>query len=373
MSVRSHPIRFDTNRLFRDISGNLLEMASAIPEVASFEDEEVIFREGDLPDAMYLVASGAVRISTRGRGGQQETLSYVEPDNFFGEMALLDPEPRSAQATAAQRAVLGRIDQSRMDRLLTLAPREITANLTREIVRRLRSANVHLIQEMMDAERLSVIGSMTSGIVHDLKNPMGVITGVADLLAESSDPALVKYAGMLRRASDRVLTMVQELLDFSRGTAQLHLRSVTVGHLLAELDDQVLHRLPQSGIHVEREVRYTGTLSLDTDRFIRVLLNLIKNAMEAMPSGGRLSLAVHADGDQAVFTVADTGHGIPEHILPKIFDPFVTHGKAQGTGLGMAIAKSIVEAHGGTIAVSSNPGHGTRFTIRLPRDADQKS
>lgn len=367
MNFLSHPIRFDTNRLFRGLPSEVLEMANGIPEMVSFEPEEVIFREGDTPDCMYLVASGTVRISTRGRGGEQETLTYVEPDSFFGEMALLDPEPRSARATAAGRVVVGRIDSARMEQLLALAPQSISANVTREIVRRLRSTNTHFMKELLDAERLSVVGSMTSGIVHDLKNPMGVITGVADLLSEHEDVKLSKYAGMLRRASDRVLKMVQELLDFSRGAAELHRQAVTVGHLLAELDDQLLHRLPEVGIRVEREVRYTGTLSLDVDRFTRVLLNLFKNAVEAMPSGGTLTLGVDEEANQVVFTVADTGCGIPEYILPRIFEPFVTHGKAQGTGLGMAIARSIVEAHGGVISVASTPGQGTCFTLHVPQ------
>lgn len=365
---------FRSNQLFRGVPERVLARVTRIPDVAVYEAEEIIFDESDPADFLYLIGSGTVRISKRGRGAQQETLAYLGEGNFFGEMAVYDPAPRSARATAAERTQLGRIDERAFEKLLTAAPKEIGRNVTQAVIHRLRGANAHLIQEVLEAERLSLVGSMTSSIIHDLKNPMGVITNAAELLAErEGDPLLLKLSGMIRRSADRVLVMVQELLDYSRGTAQLSLNCVAVEHLLEELDDQVLHGLSRKGIQVERQIAYSGNLQLDRDRFVRVLMNLIKNAVEAMPSGGALSLCVSGERDYAVFTVADTGHGIPEHILPTIFEPFVTHGKAQGTGLGMAIAKSIVEAHGGSITVASTSGEGTCFTIRVPRGADTAS
>jgi signal transduction histidine kinase len=97
-----------------------------------------------------------------------------------------------------------------------------------------------------------------------------------------------------------------------------------------------------------------------------LLFNLVKNSREAMPTGGKLLLRVRAVGDLAEFLIADTGSGIPEDVLSRIFDPFFTHGKSEGTGLGMAIAKSVVEAHGGTIQVKSEVGKGTMCSARLP-------
>ena len=109
---------------------------------------------------------------------------------------------------------------------------------------------------------------------------------------------------------------------------------------------------------------------MDCGRFARVLLNLAKNAVEAMPKGGILWLTLGEHGGKVVFRVADTGCGIPEDLLPSIFEPFVTRGKSTGTGLGLAIVKSVVESHHGTIAVQSTPGKGTAFEITLPCATD---
>ena len=105
---------------------------------------------------------------------------------------------------------------------------------------------------------------------------------------------------------------------------------------------------------------------------VRVLLNLIKNSIEAMPKGGVLRLGLRQEDERAIFLVADTGHGIPAELLPRIFEPFVTNGKSQGTGLGLAIARSVIEAHGGTIRAAAQAGHGACFCIHLPGDPETR-
>ena len=103
-------------------------------------------------------------------------------------------------------------------------------------------------------------------------------------------------------------------------------------------------------------------VAVDPGRFERVLLNIIKNAKEAMGKrGGRLRLAVYPRGEWLVFEIEDTGKGMPPEVAAKIFEPFFTHAKPTGTGLGMAMAKTVVDAHHGTIRVESQPGHGTKF------------
>ena len=108
----------------------------------------------------------------------------------------------------------------------------------------------------------------------------------------------------------------------------------------------------------------------DHARFIRVLSNLIKNSREGMPGGGILTLTTDLVQDQVAIRISDTGVGIPSELLPKLFEPFVTHGKTNSTGLGLAIAKSVVEAHGGKISLSSVQGSGTTVDVRLPKPAE---
>jgi signal transduction histidine kinase len=146
-----------------------------------------------------------------------------------------------------------------------------------------------------------------------------------------------------------------------------------VDELFEELEEQALHLLPAAGIRVERDIGFTGSIIIDRNRFIRMLLNIIRNAAEAMAAGGVLRVGVTRSEGEIRFTVEDTGGGIPEEILPTIFEPFVTHGKSSGTGLGMAIARAVADAHGGRITISTTPGVGTRVDISLPYPAPSAS
>lgn len=358
---------FSGNKLFSGIKPEIVAELQLIPHRVDFEPDVVVFREGDPADCFFLIADGGVTISKRGRGGRQEVLSQFGSDEFFGEMAIYDPAPRSAQAATTGPTSLGRVDQAGLERMLALAPLEISANLTRESIRRLRNADSLLIAELLAAERLSLVGSMAAGIIHDFKNPITVILGAVQMIERRSDDATAtKYAGMIRRSVDGMLSMAQELLDYSRGAASLQLQTVSVGDLLAELDEQALNLLAASGIKVERRIAYSGAITVDRSRFIRLLLNVVRNAAEAMAGGGTLQLEVDHSGDRVRIHIEDTGEGIPADMLPTIFQPFVTRGKSSGTGLGLAIAKSVVDAHGGNISISSTPGVGTRVLIELP-------
>jgi signal transduction histidine kinase len=136
--------------------------------------------------------------------------------------------------------------------------------------------------------------------------------------------------------------------------------------LLDELSQETLRLLPGQNIQFVKRVRYEGDVEVDLPRFLRMMGNLIKNASEAMRGGGILTMTTDLVQGQVLIRISDTGCGIPPDVMPKLFEPFVTHGKSHGTGLGMAIAKAVVEAHGGRISVGSVVGNGTTVEIRLP-------
>lgn len=366
-AAESHRQVLAGNRLFRGVPAEVLEELVDIPSLVQVEGDRILFEEGAAVDYLYLIVSGSVRVSKAGRGGRQETLSYFEPGDFFGEMAFLDLEPRSAQACTVQPCTLGRVDHAGFERLLRMAPGPISQNLTNGIVGRLRRANTHLIAELTRAERLSLIGAMAAAITHDFKNPMSAILMAADLIGETStDPEHFASADVIKRAVGQMVAMTEELLDFARGTPNLRLERVEVDDLMAAVDDQILRRLERDGLRVVRRVVYRDSLWIDRNRFARVLVNVLKNAAEAMPEGGDIGISVDRRGPDVVFIVSDTGTGIPEEIFPTLFEPFVTAGKKHGTGLGMAIAKSVVESHGGRILVVSSSVTGTIFEITIP-------
>jgi signal transduction histidine kinase len=354
------------NRLFAGIPAELVNEIGADVDLLRFDAGDVIFEDGDPGDCLYLVVEGSIRISKMGRGAKQETLGFIQPGNFFGELALIDGQPRSAQASAAEPSMLGRIDAATFDRMLANAPRALHMNFLRSVVERLRGVNSHFISELMRTERLSLVGTMANNIIHDLKNPIQALQSCTTLITErTDDPAVTQFTGIMQKAVGNMLDMVQELLDFARGQSSLHLDRHPAEEVIYELDAQVIRLIPEN-IHLVRDVHFCDEIRVDVGRFVRVFLNLIKNSIEAMPKGGVLRFSLHQEGDRAVFRVSDTGCGIAPDLQARIFEPFVTYGKSKGTGLGMAIAKSVVEAHDGAISLKSKPGLGTTVEVSLP-------
>lgn len=335
-------------------------------DVLRYEPGALIFQEAEPGDCMYLVLEGSVKISKIGRGGHQETLDIIAAGNFFGEMALIDGQPRSAQASAAAATALARVPGDTFREIIHTVPPRAQMNFLRSIAERLRGANSHFIAELSRQERLSTIGGMANSILHDMRNPITVVKGCAELIAMKSDaPAMKGFSRAIIGAVARMEDMIQELLDFARGQSSLQFVRRPATSVLEDIDAQLPHLIPKE-VHVLRESRSEASIQVDTGRFARVLMNLIKNSVEAMPKGGVLTVALLEDKQHVIFKISDTGSGIPAEILPRLFEPFVTHGKKKGTGLGLAIAKTVVTAHGGTIGVQSEPGVGTTFEIRLP-------
>lgn len=362
--------KFHSNRLFRGVPAEFMSRIGSVIREIGCEAGEMVFSEEEVGNTFYLVDQGLVRISKFGRGHAQETITFIEPQDFFGEMALLDSSPRSARATAVEKCVLGSIDRDGFQQLLGLGCSEIYMNFLLQIVERLRGVTQHFISEVMRAERLSLVGSMAAAIIHDLNNPISVIRACNEML-ELQDSAAdrAKLVLLNRRAIDRMLAMIQELLDFSRGhVVEINAQPESVDRILDDLDAQILRLLPRQNIELVRDILFNGTVTIDRTRFVRMLANVIKNAMEAMPLGGTLTLSIHAEASVVVFAITDTGGGIPPEVQKRIFEPFVTAGKKQGTGLGMAIAKSVVDAHRGEITVESELGVGTTVRVRIPEE-----
>lgn len=205
--------RFTNNKLFAGIPPEILNEIGTDMDLVQYEAGDVIFQEGDMGESMFLVGEGRVRISKMGRGCQQETLGFIEPGSFFGEMALLDGEPRSAQATAVEPTVLGGVNEMTFKRILEVAPSNLHLNFLRSVVSRLRRVNTHFITEVMRSERLSLVGTMANSIIHDLKNPISVIHCCADLLAsKSNDPSSLEFTAIIQKSLQGMMDMTQELL-----------------------------------------------------------------------------------------------------------------------------------------------------------------
>jgi signal transduction histidine kinase len=225
-------------------------------------------------------------------------------------------------------------------------------------------------------ERLSTIGQFLSGVLHDLKTPMTVISGYVQLLAEESDPEKRRSFGQtVLRQVELINSMTRETLAFARGDRKLWVRKIYLHQFFEELAEQLRRELGERGIDVQLELRDRGTAQFDAHKVQRLVHNLARNAAEAIGERGgafRIGVERRSDDGSLVLTCADDGPGVPDEIRERLFESFTTHGKAGGTGLGLAIAQKIVVDHGGTIGVQSEPGR-TVFTITLPQPAQDRS
>jgi signal transduction histidine kinase len=232
-------------------------------------------------------------------------------------------------------------------------------------------------RELIASERLAALGTMAGMLVHDLRGPMTLIRGWAETLLEGNLPPeeTAARARAIVEAVDRLERMTGETLDFARGAERLALRAVPLSLLLADLAASIEADLP--GLSVEREfdVPAGRRAALDVDKVRRAVINVAANARDAMGGRGRLAFAARvealpgADGppEHLVIELEDEGPGVPPEIRDRVFEPFVTLGKKQGTGLGLAVARRFVEDHGGRVElVDSSPGRGARFRLALP-------
>ena len=209
------------------------------------------------------------------------------------------------------------------------------------------------------------MGQLASTVGHELRNPLAVIMNVLYLLetmagADASE-AMRRHLATAKRETSAATLIVSDLLDYAAGRAPMP-APVPLADLVAEVLSVVP---PPTGVEVVQQVEPDTVINADRDQIRQVLLNLITNGYDSMPDGGVLDVSARSSGDSAQITVTDTGMGMDEETKANIFTPFYTT-KSRGIGLGLAVTKRVVEAHGGTISVQSTPSVGTSFTVTVP-------
>jgi signal transduction histidine kinase len=360
--------RFYDNRLFEGVDTDIIERIAPKLGVLRKKPGEIIFREGEPGNSLYLVGQGCVKIAKAADGVDREILDYVDQGNFFGATALLAGEPHSTTATAVEPALIGALTEDTFQEILELSPSRLHMNFLRAITARVRSVNTHFMHETMRAERLRVAGALANAMIHDLKNPICIARCCSDLIAtESADPHLRELSKMLTDTVNGILGMTLDLLDYTRGSVDVSKRLVSIWRLLDEVNRQSLHLLPSKNIEFIKHIRYQGNIDIDLGRFARALGNVIENSMHAMTRGGALTFTIDAIEEQVVLRISDTGSGIAPEAMPTLFEPFERYGDLHANGVGLAVAKAIVEAHGGKIFVRSIVDKGTTVDIRLPK------
>jgi signal transduction histidine kinase len=228
----------------------------------------------------------------------------------------------------------------------------------------LKSAQDKLITN----ERLSNLGKFASFILHDLRNPIAAIRGYAEMvvLEDEQQAALTQYAKKIVQEADHVNRFANDILDYSRGQIRLVYKLITVESLLAKLRVYTQEAMWRRNIAFEVVNSANQEIYVDEDRILRALINIVDNARKACSVGGRVSVTAEIELSNLLLTVSDNGEGMADEVLANIFEPFYSSSKQGGTGLGMLIVKSIVEAHGGHVAISSKLGVGTKIVLIIP-------
>lgn len=222
-------------------------------------------------------------------------------------------------------------------------------------------------EEIERKARLATIGQMLSGVLHDLRTPLTVVGGYAEMMAQEEDPKTrAEMSASILSQLQHISNMQQETLAFVRGEKSVFIRKVFLHVFMKELTDQLQQEFQASKVELKVLVGYSGAARFDESKIKRVIFNLARNAIDAMPDGGRFLFSVEREGDELVFRAKDNGPGIPAEIADRLFESFVSSGKKHGTGLGLAIVKKIAKEHGGSVNFKTQIGKGTSFEVRLP-------
>jgi signal transduction histidine kinase len=225
-------------------------------------------------------------------------------------------------------------------------------------------------EERQNQDRLASIGQIVSGVLHDLKTPMTIVSGYAQLMAACEDgDERGQYVDQILKQFDQMGSMTREVLAFARGESKVLVRKVFVHRFLEEIATHLKHEFAGK-VSLAIDGAFKGAAFFDEQKMLRVVHNLARNAMQALQprGGGTFTVRTAMDGSAFVLEFVDDGPGIPAEMEGRLFELFASSGKKDGTGLGLAIVKKIVDEHGGQVGCTSVPGQGTTFRVVLPQE-----
>jgi len=288
-------------------------------------------------------------------------------------------EDELGRASQEYHRMLGRVQELTEERG---RQQEALRERIREATRELQSRNTQLAEanrelwetsrRLTQMERLAAAGQTAAQFAHEVGTPLNTISIHVELLraALDSDPGAATRTGIIAEQVERIERIVRRMLDRTRAEKAV-LRPLDLRAALGRVCDTMGPTAEARGVRLAKSFGgHPLPIAGDADRLQQVLINLINNALDAMPGGGELRLAATAEGGQAVVEVADTGCGMSRETRARIFDPlYTTKERGRGTGLGLVVVRQIVEEHGGSIAVESEPGRGSRFVLRFPAAA----
>lgn len=313
-------------------------------------------------------------------------LVYTPLDRLLVAMARVERGDLSVRVPPQGADEVGRLTESfnqMIERLRALA--EERASYARQLEDRvsdatsalgerneqLNAANVQLFEmqrQIGQLERLATAGQLAAQFAHEVGTPLNLISGHVQLLqAREADERTRKRLEIIAHQITRIERIVRGMLDQTRRPAA-RLAPVDLGTLLGRIFDTIAPTLAARRVELEADIAPDlPEVAADSDQLQQVFINLVNNSLDAMPDGGRLTVRAHPSGAEVLIELSDTGRGIAEDDLPRIFDPlFTTKEQGKGAGFGLAVSRQIIEEHGGRITAASTPDEGSTFAIALP-------
>ncbi len=227
--------------------------------------------------------------------------------------------------------------------------------------------NAKLMQELLHGERVSSLGKMANFLIQDIKKPVLVSKRYAEHLKNKDlPPDIHQVLDMMIEQINHVADLVQTTSCYAEGTSMLRMVNTTVKEVIEDFANRIESFVQSKGVNVSINLAVDAKIKIDFKEFFQCFNHIIKNACDAMPEGGLIDILSSKENEFAIISIKDNGIGIPETVIGKIFEPFMTYGKKEGTGLGLSITKKIIEDHGGKIEVISELGEGAEIKIYLP-------
>jgi len=360
-------------KLFDNMSEAEIETIIEGVETITIPTGESVISEHALGDCLFVIVKGSVEINkelAENDDNMVAQLKVMQPGEFFGEMALIDNEPRSANVISKDNVELMVIPKERFLNIAYTNPK-VLFNLIRTLSWRLRDTNqkfAEVMEKLIAQNRLMAIGMAASKIMHDIKTPLNVISLTAELV-ENLCPDTKEFAESIVRQSKSIEQMVLEILDFARGKqTPISPSKVNMDSFLNEIKETFEPTLSGRDICFTIKNRVKSEVFFDEAKIRRVIFNLLKNSSEAMTVDGYIRIDAELADNMLTVCVTDEGRGVPEHIRNNLFSPFQTEGKRSGTGLGLAITQKLVHEHKGTIEYKANQPKGTVFVVKLPQE-----
>ena len=351
-------------KVFEGIGKEEAEALEKIFKEVTFKKDQPIVKEDEYGEEIYILKVGHALVTKKGK-----VLAELAPGDIIGEMSL-QGAVRSATVLAVEETILYKSKSKNFYNLLSEYPK-IAISLFQTLSSRLRKIDNKVAEKALQEERLAVLGRLGSTIIHDLKSPLSAIRGYANLLEgiEENDK-VQKYAKSISNSVDFTFDMIEDILEFGRDATTLDFRPIDIYQYLKEVVELFGETADSKEIEIKilpcKDLYY----ELDPFKMKRVLLNLLKNAREAIEKKGKIEIGAKKMKEGIKLFVRDNGSGMPPEVASRIFEPFFTHGK-HGTGLGMTVVRKIIEDHKGKIELESTPGKGTTFNILLKNKPDK--